>query len=93
MTETPPERLPERELFREYVDSLKQQEMPADPYEEVTLQERQARLLAEIGERLEALEAAKALIGPPNQLEETDDQQPNRQERPNNQYDPPSNGE
>lgn len=86
MTETPPERLPERELFTEYVNLVEQDETPADPYEEVALQERQARLLAEIGERLEALEAAKALIGTPNPPEETGDSQFNRSGQPDTQH-------
>lgn len=62
MTGIPPEQLPERELFAEYVELLKQREMPADSYEEVNLHKRQACLLAEIGERLETLEAAKSLL-------------------------------
>jgi hypothetical protein len=62
MTDTPPEQLSERELFTEYVESLKQREISGDAYEEVNLHKRQACLLAEIGERLEALEAAKALL-------------------------------
>jgi hypothetical protein len=62
MRDTPPEQLSERELFTEYVELLKQREISGDAYEEVTLHKRQACLLAEIGERLEALEAAKALL-------------------------------
>lgn len=62
MTDTPPEQLSERELFREYVKSLKQHRISGDAYEEVNLHKRQACLLAEISERLEALEAAKALF-------------------------------
>lgn len=62
MTETPPEHLSERELFVEYVELLKQCETLADAYEEVNLDKRQAHLLTEIGERLEALEAAKSLL-------------------------------
>ena len=74
MTQTPPEQLPERELFEEYVELLKQHETPADAYEEVNLHERQARLLAEIGERLEALEATKALLKTTNTKRENTQQ-------------------
>lgn len=61
MTETPPEQLTERELFAEYVELLNQRQANADTYQKVKLHERQARLLAEIGERLETLEAIKSL--------------------------------
>ena len=67
-----PSQLAERELFTEYVEILKQHEEPVDVYEEVDLEERQARLLAEIGERLEELEAAKALLNTPPNKEQTD---------------------
>ena len=70
VAERDPDELSERELFTEYVQLIKQSDIPADGYEEVRLHERQARLLAEIGERLEALEAAKALIGEPNRVHE-----------------------
>jgi hypothetical protein len=70
MSNTPPEQLSERELFTEYVELLKQREISGDAYEEVTLHKRQACLLAEIGERLEALEAAKALLHDTNEDDE-----------------------
>lgn len=59
--DTAPEELPERELFTEYVELL-EQDSPANGYQQTKLDERRASLLAEIGERLEALEAAKALL-------------------------------
>lgn len=62
VSETPPEKLSERELFTEYVRLLKQHETQTNGYEEIRLYERQMRLLAEIGDRLEALEASKALL-------------------------------
>jgi hypothetical protein len=60
-TDTAPEQLSERELFTEYIELL-EQDTPADGYTKTKLAERRASLLAEIGERLEALEAAKALL-------------------------------
>lgn len=60
-TDTPPQQLSERELFTEYVELVEQNE-PTDGYSKTKLNERRASLLAEIGERLEALEAAKALL-------------------------------
>ena len=61
-SDKPPEQLSERELFSEYVELLQHREGTEDPYREVEFQKRQAQVLAEIGERLEALEAVKALI-------------------------------
>lgn len=58
---TVPEKLSERELFTEYIELL-DQHSPTDGYQKTKLDERRAALLAEIGERLEALEAAKALL-------------------------------
>ena len=55
ITDTPPEQLSERELFEESDESR-------EGYSKARLHARRADLLAEIGERLEALEAAKALI-------------------------------
>lgn len=86
MTEAPPEQLSERELFIEYVELLKQREQPADVYEEVTLHERQARLLAEIGERLEALEAAKAIIGDTTEDDNARREQTGRQGQSNDPH-------
>ncbi|WP_049903414.1 hypothetical protein [Halococcus agarilyticus] len=62
LTETPPEDLAERELFTEFVDLLDESEGSQEGYSEARIRARRADLLAEIGERLEALEAAKALI-------------------------------
>lgn len=61
ISDTAPEQLSERELFTEYVELL-EQDSPADGYSKTKLDERRASLLTEIGERLEALEAAKALL-------------------------------
>ena len=63
--DTAPEELPERELFTEYVELL-EQDSAANGYQQTKLDERRASLLAEIGERLEALEAAKALLSDEN---------------------------
>jgi hypothetical protein len=62
ITETPPSQLSERRLFTEYVELLDAQAEPLDGYDAVRVRNRQTELLAEIGERLEALEAAKSLI-------------------------------
>lgn len=61
--ETPPERLSERELFTELVDLLDESDDP-DGYTEARLRARRAALLAEVGERLETLEAVKSLLDP-----------------------------
>ena len=74
MGDKSPSQLAERELFTEYVELLKRDEKPVNAYEEVDLQERQARLLAEIGDRLEELEAVKALLDTPSNMEQTDSQ-------------------
>lgn len=79
MNKTPPEQLSERQLFTEYVELLKQRETPTDAYGEVKLHERQARLLAEVGERLEALEAAKSLLGEGDLTDETNSEQSDRE--------------
>lgn len=63
ITETPPEQLSERELFTEFVELLDEPDGSREGYSEARLRARRADLLAEIGERLEALEAAKSLIG------------------------------
>lgn len=60
-TDTAREKLSERELFAEYVELL-EQDPPADGYQKTKFDERRTSLLAEIGDRLEALEAAKALL-------------------------------
>lgn len=60
-TDTAPENLSEQELFTEYVEIL-DQDSSANGYSKTKLEKRRASLLAEIGERLEALEAAKALL-------------------------------
>lgn len=63
MTEdTRPEDLTERELFSAFVETLDRADEGLEGYDEARLRDRRTRLLAEIGERLEALEAAKALI-------------------------------
>ncbi|EMA47864.1 hypothetical protein [Halococcus saccharolyticus] len=61
--ETPPEDLAERELFAEFVELLDESAESGAGYSEARLRARRADLLAEIGDRLEALEAAKSLIG------------------------------
>lgn len=62
-TETPPEQLSERELFAEFVELLDEPDESREGYSEAHRRARRADLLAEIGDRLEALEAAKSLIG------------------------------
>lgn len=68
-SDTAPEQLSERELFTEYMRIL-EQESAAGGYSKAKLDERRASLLAEIGERLEALEATKTIL-----YDETDDSQ------------------
>lgn len=82
MNKTPPDQLSERQLFAEYVELLKQRETPTDAYGKVKLHERQARLLAEVGERLEMLEAAKSLLGETDLTDKTDDVQSDRENSP-----------
>lgn len=60
--ETPPEELSERQLFNEYMEINGESLESFDAYEEATLEERRSALLAEVGERLETLEAIKSLI-------------------------------
>lgn len=62
ITDTSPDQLSERELFTEFVEILDEPDVPADGYDEARLRARRAELLAEIGERLETLEATRALI-------------------------------
>lgn len=62
ITDTPPEQLSERELFTEFVEILDRSTDSSKGYSEARLRARRAALLAEIGERLEALEAARSLI-------------------------------
>lgn len=62
ITDKPPDQLTERELFTEFVEVLDRPDGVAEGYDEARLRARRADLLAEIGERLEALEAARALI-------------------------------
>ena len=59
---TPPEELSERELFNQYVKLLDQHESPINGYGAIKRHKHQAKLLTEIGERLETLEATKSLI-------------------------------
>ncbi|EMA41273.1 hypothetical protein [Halococcus hamelinensis] len=61
--ETPPERLSERELFTELVDLLDESDDP-EGYTEARFRARRAALLAEVGDRLETLEAVKSLLEP-----------------------------
>lgn len=61
-TDIPPEQLSERELFTEFVEILDRPTDSSKGYSEAQLRARRAALLAEIGERLEALEAARSLI-------------------------------
>jgi hypothetical protein len=88
MTQTPPEKLSERELFTEYVELLKQPETDISTYEEVKFDERQARLLAEIGERLETLEAVKSLVKTSQSNDEAHSQPHNHQEQPGDHHEP-----
>lgn len=60
-TNVSPEKLSERELFTEYIELLNQ-EPPDNGYQITKFNKRRAQLLAEIGERLEALEATKSLL-------------------------------
>lgn len=60
-TDSPPEDLSERELFTEYVDLL-EQNSPNNGHAETKFKRRRISLLSEIGDRLEELEAAKALL-------------------------------
>ncbi|MFC4990384.1 MULTISPECIES: hypothetical protein [Saliphagus] len=60
-TDTPPEELSEGELFTEYVELL-ERNAPTDGYTKTKLKRRRISLLSEIGDRLEELEAVKALL-------------------------------
>lgn len=60
-TDPPPEDLSERELFTEYVDLL-EQNLPNNGHTKTEFKQRRISLLSEIGNRLEELEAAKALL-------------------------------
>lgn len=62
-TDTPPEQLGERELFTEFVELIDEHDGPSGGYSTARRRARHANLLAEIGERLETLEAAKSIIG------------------------------
>lgn len=61
-TKKPPKELSERKLFNEFIELTSETTQSLDGYETAILQKRQAELLAEIGERLETLEAIKALL-------------------------------
>lgn len=61
--ETTPEQLSERELFAQFVEVSEMSADSKEGYSKAQFQARQANLLAEIGERLETLEAMKALLG------------------------------
>ncbi len=58
----PPGELSERQLLNEFVELTRETSESLDGYEEAFRQKREAELLAEIGERLETLEAIKALL-------------------------------
>ena len=60
-SQTPPEDLSERQLFNEYIELLESSSDALDGYEEANIEKRQSALLAEVGERLETLEAIKSL--------------------------------
>lgn len=60
-TDTPPEDLSERKLFTEYVELL-EQDTPDSGYTKMKLKRRRIALLSEIGDRLEELEATKAIL-------------------------------
>jgi hypothetical protein len=62
ITETTPEQLSERELFTKFVEISDKSADSKEGYSKAHLQARHANLLAEIGERLETLEAMKALL-------------------------------
>lgn len=59
---TSPSRLPEHRLFAEYVELVDEPIDSLEGYEKARVRNRRAELLAEIGERLEALSAARALL-------------------------------
>lgn len=62
ITDTAPEHLSERELFAEFIEISDRSSDSAGDYSKAHLRARRANLLAEIGERLETLEAIKALL-------------------------------
>lgn len=57
-----PEELSERESFRKIIKTKRDLKSTTDLERRNALEERQAALLAEVGERLETLEAVKALV-------------------------------
>ncbi|SIR83129.1 hypothetical protein SAMN05421858_4022 [Haladaptatus litoreus] len=63
ITDIPPSRLTEQQLFAEYVELMDDFSRTLEGYDAVQYEKRRMELLAEIGERLETLEAVKALIG------------------------------